>query len=1257
MQDKKYALDFKGGCLNVGLHPDFNLDKEMTFAAWIRPESGTGLQATILSKHYTAYEPQIQNNHLVFERGPEYSSQRTIEQNTWVHVVVSYNATLAKDNLAFFINGQLDKTYDLTAPLVQTNEPLIIGARPPFSLPFSGQMAGVALWNRAHNAWQVQQNFNNLDETASDLVAYWSMEEGTGTQVKDVSVNHHHATINNAAQVTWQSIDGAQVQASCRSVSGKLVSPAQRRRNTTVQRMDQLLNDPNDSLEESHRPLPSSGRNGEATKLLNRVRTYQRNIITEQQQKNNQRIQIAKADKASQLKQAHTEATKTLNSARFDSIWFIYKGRIHQCDAQYNMSEFHVGNVTHTQKSVPANQLWFDTGVDIAQGETVKINYTGGRWNISPQDRNLTGVGTTRFNGLPNYALPGKPAGSLVARVGGGHVFYIGNSSELPVGQSGRLFLTTNDDVGGQYGNGYHDNSGSINVDIALVKKAISVEASDLMLDQSRGLVFWSQSTVPFSLHVAKLDGSEHKTLVEHPDTPATSVALDELNQYVYHIAGTGNIMRVKYDGSGHESILDISGPAKDHYWQLEIDPDGKKMYWTNDYSIWRANLDGSNAELIVSNHEAPFPIDLAINGQAKKLYWVDKELEVVRRSNLDGSDAEDLYGAKNPVRGLMLDYVTPDTANELKQEVYWVTREETLHAQTPGIVGYWPLSLVSDNSQSAQQSDYISNAINPFGNILRELEQSNDDLPLNLSAAHYAFNFTGKDFAKVPNHLVDDLRGNSFTISMWIKPSSVPAQGDAGLLAGTNYHSNKCLHLVLRSTKAYLGFYGNDISGKTTIKPNEWTYLSFRYDVNKQEQAIFVNGVLDNSASGHAPLNNDPESLTLLGRYSNSPFSGLIAGLQIVTQALSDDAIKATMSERNPTTVMDSIIAGPAWSRETLPPTITPHSSVLAFNGISTYVKMGAAKDLGLCKQSFTVECWLQTDSERNEDLSILGTTKAAPNQGLHLTLRGRKPYMGFYNNDLGGQTTIDAGQWYHIAWRFDISTMEQSLFVNGKKEASRTAVGAFEGEGMVFLGRCFEGRIFSGFLSELRIWKIARSDSDIANNYRHYRESFALRGPVDASLPSEYLFEIPAEGGLNLVSKQKKEYEERLLAVRKRKENQAKAAVQITHAHEEKTSKVNAKQAELTQAQQQADARINQKKAAHDNDRKENRAKLLQAQNDKSLKINNARTSANRTVQNAEQQAQSIKSKANTEATNMKNAARENRSRAEAARNKNRR
>jgi len=1067
--NRQHVLSFGGGHIEIGPHVDFDLSETLTLAAWVRPAVGQGLQATILSKDYTAYEPQVQNSRFVFERGSEYSSteQRPIALNHWVHLVATFDANAANANLKLYINGELNISYDLTTSLTITTGPLLIGKRPGWDDGlFRGEMAGLAIWRRALSAWQIRQvvssPINRLDD---DLVAYWQMDEGEGSTLLDSSRNQHHGSFQG--EVSWAPL----------SVPIAL-NPRNRqlRPHTSIKRLSDLTEVATRSLRApqdisagpataTHQPLPPSGRNGEAQNFLNRVKLYNQQRVQEQKLAATQQIKEAKQSSADKLQAAQQEASQKINSTRFDYLYFLYNGKIHRVDPKGQREEFFVGDVTTTSRQVIAAQLWQDTGVIVAKGETVRIRYISGLWSVSSDDANLTAAGTARFPGLDTYALPGANPGALIGRIGG-TVFLIGNGATAPSDLEGELQLITNDDIPPKYGRGYSDNSGAITVEITHEKQPISVLASDVALDLVRRQVFWSQAHTPFTLHAASLDGNNHRAVLQEPDLPITSVALDTVNQQVYYIAGVGKIYAVAYDGSSHREVLDISGPAKEHYWQLVVDNDNQQLYWTNDYSIWRANLDGSGAHMVVPTYEAPFPIDLAVDGEEGKLYWVDKELQVVRRANLDGSHPEDLYLVQHPIRGLTLDEVTADQQTALKKEVYWSAWEERITANTPGAVGVWPLD--------EGQGNVLHNRVNRFRHVMLE-----------------------------PN---DRQRAS---------------------------------------------------------EPPRWLYTD-------------------------------------------------------------------------------------------VPPLVHLPQAVLALNGTSDYVKLGSAKAFFLTNHSFTVECWLKAATLDAGDLPLLTTDGSAPSQGLFLAIRDKKAYMGFGADDLAGESELSANTWLHLAFRYNAETREQAIFLNGQVDARRTANQNFLGEEMVYLGCGPQTHFFHGLISNLRLWQTPRSDEEIIRQMRNYRDSFTVRGAADGSSRPEYLFEVPCEGGLNLVSKLSADHEQRLLAYRQRQAAQEQADRTIADAHTQASATVADKTAELQKAHADSETAINTKQAQHEQERGANRLRLNQSKDSTKRQIENANQAAAQKRQDAQTQAATIQNQANADAERMKSTAQEKRDAARRERDK---
>ena len=79
-------------------------------------------------------------------------------------------------------------------------------------------------------------------------------------------------------------------------------------------------------------------------------------------------------------------------------------------------------------------------------------------------------------------------------------------------------------------------------------------------------------------------------------------------------------------------------------------------MYWTSPFEgvIYRADLDSSNVEALLTGLEAP--IDLALDVAGGQIYWTSPEEGIIYRADLDGSNVEILVTGLEEPRGLALD-------------------------------------------------------------------------------------------------------------------------------------------------------------------------------------------------------------------------------------------------------------------------------------------------------------------------------------------------------------------------------------------------------------------------------------------------------------------------------------------------------------------------------------------------------------------------------------------------------------------------
>jgi hypothetical protein len=108
---------------------------------------------------------------------------------------------------------------------------------------------------------------------------------------------------------------------------------------------------------------------------------------------------------------------------------------------------------------VAAAKDWQDTGMTVQEGERIGITYISGSWTF---DRNIPvtdGIGTPGFSNA-EAPVPSSNLGSLVARIGDGLPFLVGNHTSITSDRAGAIFLRINDTEG------LDDNEGSITVEV-----------------------------------------------------------------------------------------------------------------------------------------------------------------------------------------------------------------------------------------------------------------------------------------------------------------------------------------------------------------------------------------------------------------------------------------------------------------------------------------------------------------------------------------------------------------------------------------------------------------------------------------------------------------------------------------------------------------------------------------------------------------------------------------------------------------------
>lgn len=182
---------------------------------------------------------------------------------------------------------------------------------------------------------------------------------------------------------------------------------------------------------------------------------------------------------------------------------------------------------------------------------------------------------------------------------------------------------------------------------------------------------------------------------------------IDRASRKVYFVHGPGDgnyaFERANLDGTNREILntrFSMCSPIT-----LAFDPGAAKLYWgpachdVSEPTVWRMNPDGSDLEGIIWNTESAMDVKLDIaNG---KIYWADG-FTTVNRANLDGSTPENVLtipGAK--VKGIAIDstagliYFTDDASNKVRRAP--LSGGTVTDLVTSGLVVPWGIAVDRD--------------------------------------------------------------------------------------------------------------------------------------------------------------------------------------------------------------------------------------------------------------------------------------------------------------------------------------------------------------------------------------------------------------------------------------------------------------------------------------------------------------------------------------------------------------------------------
>jgi hypothetical protein len=176
----------------------------------------------------------------------------------------------------------------------------------------------------------------------------------------------------------------------------------------------------------------------------------------------------------------------------------------------------------------------------------------------------------------------------------------------------------------------------------------------DIAVDSKNGKVYWGDDNG--NLSRSNLDGTSVQTgIASIVDGAVRAVALDMThNKLYFYEVMNNNLYRANLDGSGKEVIL-----TGYYGYGLYVDEVNSKIYFdaqTDDGSVsalYRCNLDGTSPTEIDNTQSRIYGI--AIDYDNSKLYWSARDNGEIYRANLNGTSREAIATGLSSPRQIVL--------------------------------------------------------------------------------------------------------------------------------------------------------------------------------------------------------------------------------------------------------------------------------------------------------------------------------------------------------------------------------------------------------------------------------------------------------------------------------------------------------------------------------------------------------------------------------------------------------------------------
>ncbi|MBF0206847.1 MAG: hypothetical protein HQK53_08135 [Oligoflexia bacterium] len=403
--------------------------------------------------------------------------------------------------------------------------------------------------------------------------------------------------------------------------------------------------------------------------------------------------------------------------------------------------------------------------------------------------------------------------------------------------------------------------------------------------------------------------------------------------------------------------------------------------------------------------------------------------------------------------------------------------------------------------------------------------------VPSGAGLRDYALFYNSGQYAKVPGTVDID---TTFTFEAWIKPWSL-ADGSGEIFNFADSSGAKTIyggydssgHITFKTRSASSGGYDFTLATTTDVLvANEWTHVAFTIS-GGSAATIYYNGF--SSATGTITVNpitaGDSRDTYLLG--NGSLLSMKNVRVWNVTRTAAEIAANATrpslgsetgllayypMNEGNGQTIYDlstnannatlgatsgtDAASDPSW--QMISDFNIPTQKGIKFDGTDDFTQT-LNSNVNLANSNMTIALWANAVPTGTGQRTFIAQGTGTADTGLSFLFNNATQMNFSFWSDDAIYTTLqnyDPG-WHYWVATYDSATKTQKIYRDGVEIKSRTANADYQGSGILYLGKYFNGNYrLNGSLDEVRIYNRTLSATEVKSTMNRQLRSSEYSG-----------------------------------------------------------------------------------------------------------------------------------------------------------------